>query len=323
MERTTVNSNDNNNSTPPAPSTPEGFWPALRRVLKQPRFVGAALLLLICAVGINAAEQFMRLHFRKEAVPLRVKALDDASQGLPARIGPWVQVSVDQPLKPEIEDVLGTKQYVMRDYVNSDVLAKHEQTVESMFPKDLPEKERMNRLLGLQLADPSAVLRIGVTYYTGLVDTVAHIPDRCYVADGYEPTAYELIGGDYGANADGTPRQLEFRYIQFQDTSSLNRVQRNVGYVFHVNGHYEPNPLGVRKTLQNLFERHGYYAKIEMMVQGAPPRATAGPGQDAAKAEVMKTASIAAMKSFLSHALPEVERCLPDWKQVKAAEAAK
>ena len=37
---------------------------------------------------------------------------------------------------------------------------------------------------------PDALVNFAVTYYTGLVDTVAHIPDRCYVADGFEPTSY-------------------------------------------------------------------------------------------------------------------------------------
>ena len=34
-------------------------------------------------------------------------------------MGPWVQVSIDQPLDPDIEHTLGTDQYIFRDYVDS------------------------------------------------------------------------------------------------------------------------------------------------------------------------------------------------------------
>ena len=39
--------------------------------------------------------------------------------------------------------------------------------------------------------DMVGVMRAAVTYYTGMVDTVAHIPDRCYVADGFVPDKYD------------------------------------------------------------------------------------------------------------------------------------
>jgi len=33
-----------------------------------------------------------------------------------------------------------------------------------------------------------------------------------------------------------------------------------VGYFFHCNGGYTPSSVAVRGKLQNLFEKHGYYA---------------------------------------------------------------
>jgi hypothetical protein len=87
--------------------------------------------------------------------------------------------------------------------------------------------------------------------------------------------------------------------------------------VFHCNGGYEPRPVGVRGKLQNLFERHGYYAKVELMTD------------EPVKAEARRTGnrgpekSIEAMTDMLAAALPEIERCLPDWSQLKGtAEAA-
>jgi hypothetical protein len=93
-------------------------------------------------------------------------------------------------------------------------------------------------------------------------------------------------------------------------------MNRYVAYFFHCNGGYEPNPVGVRVKLQNLFERHGYYAKVELMTD-EPARAVTvtGPAAEAQKAEAAKKAQ-ASMADLLASALPEVERCLPDWAAV-------
>ena len=50
---------------------------------------------------------------------------------------------------------------------------------------------RDKALYALQAEHPETVINIGIFYYTGLVDTVAHIPERCYIADGFDVTNYE------------------------------------------------------------------------------------------------------------------------------------
>jgi hypothetical protein len=141
------------------------------------------------------------------------------------------------------------------------------------------------------------VVNVAVTYYTGLVDTVAHIPDRCYIADGYQPSRYEqptwLIETESGT------RPLQVRLINFEVQTGFSKVTRSVSYFFHVNGRYESDPLGVRRSLQNLFERYGYYAKVELM--------TLLPNPDE---------SARVMTDFLSVALPEIEKSWPDWNRV-------
>ena len=83
-------------------------------------------------------------------------------------------------------------------------------------------------------------------------------------------------------------------------------MSRYVGYLFHVNGEYESDPLDVRARLQKLTEKYGYYAKVELMV-------TAAPKDPAAREKASK-----AIKDFMTTALPEVERLLPDWAAVNA-----
>jgi hypothetical protein len=261
---------------------------SLKRVLAQPAFLAVAIILLVCAVGLNGATQFLQLHFKKLPVPL-AKPLNE----VPSKIGPWVQVSIDQTITHEFEDVLGTDKYVFRDYVDSRLVS----------PKQIAEfndktpGERQLLLQQLQLSKPAAVVNISLTYYTGLVDTVAHIPDRCYIADGFEPTSYKVEPWSALQNRPGDQR---VRFIVFEDqTPNRGAVKKNVAYFFHCNGKFENDPIGVRKSLASLFEKYGYYMKIEVQTIELSP-------DEGAKV----------MNSFLVDALPEIEKCLPDWQKV-------
>jgi hypothetical protein len=166
--------------------------------------------------------------------------------------------------------------------------------------------ERKAILTNLEMRNHSGdVIHLGLTYYTGLVDTVAHIPDRCYIADGYEPSSYTVPTWNLGTDAKGAAFSMPVRFISFEDSTGNNRISKCVAYVFHTNGHYESDPLGVRQTLEDLTERYGYYAKIELMALV--------PAVD--EADVSHAS--AAMSDFLTSARPQIENCLPDWSQLK------
>lgn len=272
------------------------FTSAIKNMLTRPAFLLAAVVLLVAAVSLNGAVEFMQLHFRKERVELR-KPLSE----LPRQLGPWVQVSTDAPIDHEIEQVLQTREYIFRDYVDTrrvspDVLAAFDN-------KTLTEQRGL--AAALQAKDPAAVINVAITYYTGMVDTVSHIPDRCYIADGYEPTNYETP--KWSALQGKTPDSDDYvRFINFEDrTPSRKAVTKNVAYFFHSNGDYVGDPLGVRARLQNLLEQHGYYAKVELMMLSNDRETCAQ-----------------VMNDFLTNALPELEKCLPDWAAVKNAAKA-
>ena len=73
-----------------------------------------------------------------------------------------------------------------------------------------------------------------MTYYTGMVDTVAHVPDRCYIADGYARRTTETRTWKMGDDAVGV------RFINFEDATGFSsRVSKNVAYFFQVNGEME------------------------------------------------------------------------------------
>ncbi len=263
----------------------------IRRALTQPAFVTVAIVLLIAALSLNATAQFMRLHFQKQRVELRKRLTE-----LPARMGPWQMVSTDIPIDPETEQVLGTKDYIFRYYLDTRSPTISSSLLQSFKDKDSNQQRAMAERI--QSKDPDAVIYAAVTYYTGMVDTVAHIPNRCYVADGYEPAHERLVSWDALKDRPGNGR---LNYINFEDaTPQRKQVTKNVAYFFHSNGEYVSDPLGVRKKLQNLLETHAYYAKVEMLVVGDNTRAAESK-----------------MNDFLTYALPEVEKCLPDWSQVK------
>jgi hypothetical protein len=280
-------------------SSPSNWADAFKSILRRPSFLVVGGILLIAAITLNTAAQYMQLHFQK--IPVEMAASFDT---IPEKLGHWVQVSKDEPLPPDAEHVLAATHYIYRDYVD-DRKIRPEQ-IKAFAEKTFRERKIM--LATLQAYNPTAVITVGLTYYTGMVDTVAHIPDRCYIADGYEPSSYKIVAWSAfedrpGRDAHNPPEDV--RYINFEDqVASRQNAPRNVAYFFHANGEYTSDPIGVRLRLQDLRQRYGYYAKIEMMT-------------------VMNDADESAriMNDYLTSALPEIEKCLPDWKKVTQPQA--
>jgi hypothetical protein len=267
------------------------IWVAARKVSRQTPFVVVVLVLLIAAVSLNGAAQFLKLHFKKLPVPL-AKPLDS----IPVMLGPWVCVSKDEQLASDLEQTLQTDVFVFRDYVNSAV-------VPAARIAEFEGKSHDARLalLGkLRHENPDVVVNLAVTYYTGKADTVAHIPERCYVADGYEASDWEFPVWDVNSTRSKLPNgQVEVKFINFEDQTGVSQVTKSVAYFFHCNGNYQSDPLRVRASLQNLLEKYGYYAKVELMTT-----------------ESNREKSAAVMKDFLRSALPEIEKTLPDWNSL-------
>src|SRR4051812_25728487 len=144
---------------------------SLRRVLAQPAFVAVATILLVAAVGLNTTTQRMKLHFKKLPVPL-ARPLSDVSD----KLGHWEQISIDEALDPEMQDTLGTDKYVFRNYVDTRLISRNDlDELKRTLREKLPN-ERRQIMYTLQMKYPAAVVNVGLTYYTGLVDTVAYIP---------------------------------------------------------------------------------------------------------------------------------------------------
>lgn len=286
-----------------------GTPPSAAPAAKKPRgldvaFIIVTAVLLISALLLNVTVQRMKLSFRKEPVALRasLKKID-------ANMGPWVQVTLDERLSHEMEDALAATEYVFRDYVDSRKVPA--EVLAQFRGKKLDEQRRL--LDEVRLRSPDAVIHMQVAFYTGMVDTVAHIPDRCYIADGFEPSAYEIRRWPCFVERDADARAAS-RFIYFEDqVSERKALPRFVSYTFHVNGRYTNSPEDVRLTLQDLRQKYGYYTKIELMWVPAP-RAALG----TSNAEQFTPDADRVMSDFLLHALPAVEKVLPDWEKLQS-----
>jgi hypothetical protein len=272
---------------------PRVKWGEIGRALAAPPFMFAAVFLLACAIGLGALVQGLRLHFKKLPVPLQGKSLKE----LPAKLGNWVQVNVDQPLNPDLQESLGTNEYVFRQYVNwKEIGSTPEATIQRFA--DLSVEDRKKEYDRIVQKQPTCLVYVAVTYYTGKVDTVPHIPERCYLADGYQKEIEkELV---WGQGPTYKARLLKFAPEARAD-GRVESTRIHVGYFFQVNGQYTLNSLDVRSALQNLFVKYGYFAKVEVM----------SPAADTALAG-------SAMQDFLTAALPELEKILPNWENYKA-----
>jgi hypothetical protein len=264
-------------------------WEVVRGLFRQSSFLVAVAVLLVAALGLNASVQFLQLHFKKQPVPIR----QSFKSGMPEVMGSWVQLARDENLNHDLVDALGTKEFLFCHYVNATALNRSPAALAKEFAQ-LPLADQKKKAMQILGEKPEAVLSLGLTYYTGSADTVAHIPERCYLADGYE------------LEQQGSPvwpiegRSVESRFLTFENTDRQNAPRCHVAYFFHVNGGYEGNSLQVRGALQNLFARYGYYAKVEVRAD-AMPRGQAE----------------AVIRDFLTAALPHVEGSLPDWSQYK------
>jgi hypothetical protein len=271
--------------------------PTKKRVWTQPGFVIAVVILAVSAVGMNAAIAYLGWVLKKEPVKLTRELTE-----VPVKVGTWVQVSTDEPLDPDLQQELATDKYIFRDYVDSSKVS----AAELARFEGKTAKQRKDLAAILQRAQPDAVVNLAVTYYTGKVDTVAHIPERCYVADGYVPQSQDTVMWDMGPNRlghsvkSGADQKLGARYLNFVDQTATGRLTRRVAYFFFANGKYESDSLKVRQTLQDLQHKHAFYSKVELM----------SVIQDDATAQRV-------MAGFLKAVMPEVEKCYPDWDSVE------
>jgi len=200
------------------------------RLLRDRAFLVCVVVLAVCAGGLKVGAERLMWHFRKLELPLR-KPFDDMDV---QKLWPY-KLLASRKIPEEIEEELGTKEYIQWTLIDSSV--------------------REN--------DPFAVVDLFVTYYTGDPERVPHVPDWCYVGSGgrvAESENIEITVADNGTGSDELPvRILEIVVPR----GGINQV-RTVGYFFAVNGEYRCTRTGVRIRVNRLTDRYAYFSKVEV-----------------------------------------------------------
>ncbi len=275
-------------------------------VLHNPALWATVGVLAVSAVGFGYAIQSLGIMLKKLPIQAEhgvlTRDVSSRTASWERARGPGGEPIPDQTINAEIEETLGTKNHLTRTYVETH-----------------PANTSRPQYLQLHLA-----------YYTGKVDTVPHVPDRCFVGGGMQIGKIEgdlpLLIGDAGWKIDGTlPADLrdyelaplapdasgEVRWVHLpRDARHLRlRTMRFLdagrpvyaGYLFIANGGHTPSANEVRGLAFDLKNTYAYYLKVQVTSQTA---------RDVDE-------FIATTSSLVSELLPEIMRTVPDWPRVR------
>ncbi|MGN6367202.1 MAG: exosortase-associated EpsI family protein [Phycisphaerae bacterium] len=236
------------------------------------RALCVAGLIAAGTVAMHTLEASLHLTFDKPPMPLR-KPLSQMKKQLGE--GPrYVANRPDDALEEDILQVLGTRDYLLREY--TDTTKKSDQ--------------------------PGATLDLNVNYYpTG--SATPHVPEICWAGSGLEEAKdlrkTFIVPGV--KRADGRVQDIGMHLISFEvgSTGFLDNTgakkYRNVAYLFEVNGDCVVTPKEVISEFWKASNKHAYHSKIEVTIQ-----------EPCTQEEAEK-----AIGDFIKVALPAVEECLP------------
>lgn len=241
-----------------------------RNPLKDPALWLVVGVLTVSAGGFGFAMSALKITLRK--LPIQAEH-GIVTSDIPDRTASWerardakgVEVP-DRRENAEIEKTLGTTNYVTRAYVE-----RH------------PKNRSRPNLMELHLA-----------YYTGQIDTVPHVPDRCFVGGGmqignivgdvtlhFDESAWQLddsvpeglrplykvfvpgdppFGGGYVRLCRGADK-IQLRTMKFLAGEGVGLY---AGYFFIANGGHTPSPEGVRGLAFQMTSTYAYYMKVQL-----------------------------------------------------------
>ena len=108
---------------------------------------------------------------------------------------------------------------------------------------------------------------LDMVYYTGAVDTVAHVPGRCMIAAGATPIGDKILEWDIPPDSPNPLGWDKVRVVRsgFQSVDSQGRQSNVVQYyTFSINGKNEHDWRKVRLTLTaNIRQKYVYFGKIQ------------------------------------------------------------
>lgn len=274
-----------------------------RNVLLSAAALVALAFLAGAALGLGAYIEAEQIRLTKDPI----YAPDNIQfSALPTRFRGWERYENDDVIEGETLRTLGTENYLTRKFVQTDT-----------------DSPRDAKRFSLHMA-----------YYTGTVDTVPHVPERCMVGAGWEiaesskivdvPISFENESGSVLIRdpdvdpAYGTVwlmrdpvtgrrvrmplgvKDLKMNVTQFRYEDG--RASMYAGYFFIANGETYPTANQVRINAYSLTNRYAFYAKVQFT------------SFDVETAEELGELA----GSFLDDSFHDIMRLLPDWVEVEA-----
>lgn len=263
-------------------------------------FIVACMVLVASGVGLRLAVAQLNYYLRKEPVQLR-----EHFTTISRSLGQWQAIGPDTQHDAAMIESLGTDLYLDRTYTDG----KH-------------------------------ILAFHLAYYTGMIDPIPHVPDRCMVAGGFQPMTHarniplNLDTSQWKEDPHAVNRKSELPYqimtfphrihgrpvtvrmpigdLRLRTTVFHEPSRPNdkviAGFFFIANGRATADPVGVRMLAFDRTDKYAYYCKVMLTMP--------------ADLSVTEEQFIEAASSLLDEALPEIMRCLPDWAEIEAREMA-
>lgn len=277
--------------------------PTNRKPRLRAPFIAALVILVGSAVGMTTGIRAFDIYLAK----LPIQAPEGRTlNSIPTETASWIKVGNDRVESAEVVETLGTSNYLSRTYVE-----KH--------PKD-PAKPR--------------AVELHLAYYTGMIDTVPHVPDRCFIGGGmsqgtdpvYPKLTFDRTRWFPDPDVPEEMRSKVWRMRLADDRKYTSRPGQSVrlprepdsirlrvmgfdsaggprifaGYFFIANGGHTASAQSVRALAFNLTDDYAYYLKVQCT------------------AETTSAEELASMSSdLLGELLGEIMLCVPDWTEVQ------
>lgn len=292
------------------PTVPQTAGPSGRTRGTLAALALATGLMLLAAASVSAAISYFKIYLQKRSIQpeTSLKLLS-----LPRETLSWIQEGTDHIESAETLEVLGTENYLTRTYRR----------------KPGPDGKELR-------------VSFHAAYYTGMIDTVPHVPDRCFVGAGME--IGEVVGdlplmldrSRWSVDEDVPPNVLArhdpsssgtvFYKTRLSEYSSkvglyprLPRSPADIrmrtmkflradgdplysGYFFIANGGTVSRAEGVRLLAFNLDDFYAYYLKVQFTGEGMES------GEELADVATQ----------LLDELFPDIMLCVPDWVQVES-----
>jgi hypothetical protein len=256
--------------------------------------IAMTLTVGIAAAGVHTLVPMMGLHLKK--MPIE-PASGLALTSLPEETANWIKVR-DRREPAEVEEQLGTSNYITRLYAQRN-------------PADP--------------ARPKSI-ELHAAYYTGMIDTVPHVPERCFVGGGLQlgnsprnipldlddsrwvldPDVPDELGPIYRVRTpDGQrvrlPRQPHEMKLRVSEYPVSDDATLYAGYCFIANGGHTESANGVRLLAFKLEDDYAYFLKIQFN-----------------SSSVKSADELAELSSqLLGELLGDIMLCVPDWIEVQ------